>query len=131
MMRTPNIFLPDTTFPNTTIECTICAEPISNYEPTLFNGIEVNPACEICKNSPSDAANLSEKANTCATKLPNFTKADLEIIHKRLKPEEKIRKKVREKLEVRFLNDEIKREEMQELEEELVRDLEAELLNNL
>ena len=69
--------------------------------------------------------------NTCATKLPNFTKADLEIIHKRLKPEEKIRKKVKEKLEVRFLNGEIKREEMQELEEELVRDLEAELLKNL
>ena len=124
VMRNPNIFLPDTTFPNNTIECTICAEPILNYEPTLFNGIEMNPACDICKNSSSDGANLSKKINTCANKLPNFTKADQEIISKRLKPEEKIRKKVKEKLEVRFLNGEIKREEMQELEEELVRDLE-------
>ena len=36
-----------------TIDCTICAEPIPDYEPELFWGvempIEMNPACESCK----------------------------------------------------------------------------------
>jgi hypothetical protein len=30
-------------------DCTICAEPIQNYEPEYFNGVEINPACDDCK----------------------------------------------------------------------------------
>ena len=36
------------TLPNDSerIDCTVCAEPILNYEPEYFNAIEMNPACD-------------------------------------------------------------------------------------
>ena len=105
------------------IECTICADPIPNYEPSLFNGVEINPACDLCNPpSPSQSENL-----------PNLTGADLERKYKKedLKPKERIRLKVQNKLKVRFENAEISREELKELEEELVKDLEEELIINL
>ena len=39
------------TLPNDSegIDCTVCAEPILNYEPEYFNAIEMNPACDNCK----------------------------------------------------------------------------------
>ena len=38
------------TLPNSSEEeCTICAEPIANYEPEYFDGVELNPACDDCK----------------------------------------------------------------------------------
>ena len=36
-----------------TIDCTLCADPIPDYEPEMFPGvempIEMSPACESCK----------------------------------------------------------------------------------
>ena len=93
-----------------------------NYEPTLFSGIEMNPACEACR-TPSNETNRRKLQ-------PNFPKADLERNYEKAKPENKIRQRVREKLEVRFKNGEIDREKLEELEEDLVKDLTAELLNN-
>ena len=47
-----------------TEDCTICAEPIPDYKPSLFNGIEMNPACESCKEFSSDTeAHSEETAN--------------------------------------------------------------------
>ena len=105
------------------IECTICAELIPNYQPTLFFGVEINPACDMC-NPPS---------KTSSENLSNLSKADLERKHNKedIKPREKIRLKVQKKLKVKFENGEISREEMKQLEEDLVKELEEELVNNL
>ena len=72
-----------------TTDCTFCAEPIPNYEPILFYGVEMNPACESCKMSSSDTEANSEKI---ATKPANFAKDDLET---NVKPEERIRQNVK------------------------------------
>jgi hypothetical protein len=90
-------------------------------EPSLFNGVEINPACDLC-NPPSPSANL-----------PNLTGADLERSHnkEKLEPKERIRLKVQNKLKVKFKNGELSKEELKELEEELVKDLEEELIINL
>ena len=47
-----------------TEDCTICAEPIPDYKPSLFNGIEMNPACESCKEFSSDTEAHSEEIVT-------------------------------------------------------------------
>ena len=40
----------DPSFKNSSEEdCTICAEPIQDYVPDYFNGVEMNPACDECK----------------------------------------------------------------------------------
>ena len=76
------------------IECTICAELIPNYQPTLFFGVEINPACDMC-NPPS---------KTSSENLSNLSKADLERKHNKedIKPKEKIRLKVQKKIKVKF-----------------------------
>ena len=63
------------------IECTICAELIPNFQPTLFFGVEINPACDMC-NPPS---------KTSSENLSNLSKADLERKHNKedIKPREK------------------------------------------
>ena len=49
---------------NNNEDCTICAEPIPDYKPSLFNGIEMNPACESCKEFSSDTEAHSEEIVT-------------------------------------------------------------------
>ena len=128
-MCSPDTFDADTALSNIVIEeeieCTICAEPIHHYKPTLFAGIEMNPACDICKTSSNDTETQSEELNKLA-------RADLERKHEKVKPEDIIRQRVKKKLEARFKNGEIgiRIEEMRVLEEDLVKELAAELLNN-
>ena len=84
-----------------TTECTICTEPIPNCKRTLFFGIEMNPACDLCKSPSLDTEADSEKLET---KPSNEAKDDLESKPKKEKVErdEKIRQKVKTKLEVKF-----------------------------
>ena len=79
-----------------------------NYKPTLFFGIKMNPACDLCKSNVAED-DLESK--------PEKEKVELD---------EKIRQKVKTKLEVKFLNGDISRAEMEKLEEELVKELVAE-----
>ena len=127
VLCTPDTFDADTALSNIVIEeeteCTICAEPIPHYKPTLFAGIEINPACDICKTPPNDTETQSEE-------LSKLARADLEIKHAKVKPKDVIRKRVKEKLEARFKNGEISIEEMRLLEEHLVKELTEELLIN-
>ena len=83
----------------------------------------MNPACDICKTSSNDTETQSEQLNKLA-------RADLERKHEKVKPEDIIRQRV--KKEARFKNGEIgiRIEEMRVLEEDLVKELAAELLNN-
>ena len=81
----------------------------------------MNPACDICKTSSNDTETQSEQLNKLA-------RADLERKHEKVKPEDIIRQRV--KKEARFKNGEIGIEEMRVLEEDLVKELAAELLNN-
>jgi hypothetical protein len=115
--------VPENTIEEDIIECTICAEPIPCSKSTLFFGVEINPACNLCK-PPSEPHSEN---------LPSLTKADLERNHGNndLTPKERIRLKVQKKLRLKFESGEINREEMRGLEEELVRDLEKELVKNL
>ena len=83
----------------------------------------MNPACDICKTSSNDTETQSEQLNKLA-------RADLERKHDKVKPEDIIRQRVKKKLEARFKNGEIGIEEMRVLEEDLVKELAAELLNN-
>ena len=105
------------------IECTICAEAIPHYKPTIFAGIEMNPACDACKTPSNDNETQSEELNKLA-------KADLERKHEKVKPKDLIRQKVKEKVEARLKNGEISIEEMRVLEEVLVKELTEEMLNN-
>ena len=70
VLHSPDTFDADTVLPNNVIEdeieCTICAEPIHNYQPTLFAGIEMNPACDVCKTPSNDNKTQSEKLTTLA-----------------------------------------------------------------
>ena len=136
------------------VDCTICAETIKDYVPKYFSGIPLNPACERCNGEVSDDVQCDENANIKNdqdTKIPHLetslnpdsfqlsltsansltlAKDDLEpeFEKEKVKPEQKIRQKINKKLEMRFNNGEISKEEMLELEEELVKELKAELL---
>ena len=87
----------------------------------------MNPACDLCKSPSLDTEAYSEKLET---KPSNVAEDDLEAKPEKEKVEldEKIRQKVKTKLEVKFLNGDISRAEMEKLEEELVKELEVELI---
>ena len=110
-----------------TTECTICAEPIPNYKPTLFFGTKMNPACDLCKSPSLDTETCSENLQI---KPSNLAEDNLEAKpeKKNVELDEKIRQKVKTKLEVKFLNGDISRAEMEKLEEELGQELRAELI---
>ena len=118
---------PNNIVADATIECTICAEPIPDYEPTLFNGVEMNPACKPRKTPSLDIVAHSVKIET---KLSNLAKDDIALKHgkEKVKPAEKIRQAVKKKLDERFNNGEINREEIETLEEVLVKELKEEIL---
>ena len=50
-------------------DCTICAEPIKNYEPEYFDGVEMNPACDNCKSPALETQIPSEQISNVATEL--------------------------------------------------------------
>ena len=52
---------------NTEEDCTICAEPIKNYEPEYFDGVEMNPACDNCKSPAFKTKIPSEQLSNVAT----------------------------------------------------------------
>ena len=109
-------------------ECTICAEPIQNYEPEYFDGIEMNPACDACK-SPFGEPEIQPE------ELFNDTTAEVQTVANNTKEIESargnIRSKVKAKLEERFSRGEISRTDIPALEDELVSDLYEELLKDL
>ena len=87
----------------------------------------MNPACDLCKSQSLDIEAYSEKLET---KPSNVAEDDLEAKPEKEKAEldEKICQKVKTNLEVKFLNGDISRAEMEKLEEELVKELEVELI---
>lgn len=115
------------------IECTICAEPIFEFVPDYFMGLEMNPACDGCKSPTSDPTVITEDTEPSSMVVNNklkSAKGDLERNDKEEieKIRWKIRIKVKTKLEARLRNGEISRDMFKDLEEALVEELEAELV---
>ena len=75
---------PEPCIPNSSQEdCTICAEPIQNYEPEYFNGIEMNPACDDCKPPIGEIRVQSEdlfNGTTAVTVVDVITKNKFETL---------------------------------------------------
>ena len=109
-------------------ECTICAEPIQNYEPEYFDGIEMNPACDACKSPFGEPEIQPEELFIDTTAEVQTVANDTKEIEN---AREKIRSKVKAKLEERFSRGEISRTDIPALEDELVSDLYEELLKDL
>ena len=105
------------------IDCTICAEPILNYKPEYFNTIEINPACDNCK-IPSDETLLQPELSNrkaAADDIEREKKEEIERVRRG------IRYKVKAKLEIKLRKGEISRNNISDLEDELVKELEEEL----
>ena len=87
----------------------------------------MNPACDLCKSPSLDTETCSENLQI---KPSNLAEDNLEAKpeKKNVELDEKIRQKVKTKLEVKFLNGDISRAEMEKLEEELGQELRAELI---
>jgi hypothetical protein len=75
---------PEPCIPNSSQEdCTICAEPIQNYEPEYFNGIEMNPACDDSKPPTGGIRIQSEElfnGTTAVTVVDAVTKNKFETL---------------------------------------------------
>jgi hypothetical protein len=116
------------------IECTICGEPINIYEPEYFNEVEINPACDNCKTQPVETQIQSDELDNSegAAELDSFPHGyfDAENVSKLEKARSKIRLRVKAKLENRCRNGELSRNDITDLEEELVTELEMELLED-
>ena len=81
------------------IECTICAEPIHNYEPDYFNGVEMNPECENCKTQSVKSEIQSEELNNGATEIDSFPDDD-GVDRENLAKLDKVRRVIRLKVKL-------------------------------
>ena len=75
------------------IECTICAEPILEFVPDYFMGLDMNPACDGCKSPTVDTDAQSEEHSSMVANKLQSAKGDLE--RKDEEEIEKIRLKIR------------------------------------
>ena len=46
------------------VVCTICAEPIKNFVPKFFYGVQINPACSKCDDNSTELNNSESKNET-------------------------------------------------------------------
>ena len=116
---------------NISEDCTICAEPIHNYVPEYFNGVEMNAACESCKSPSVENQKQNEEPNKdLATELTKFSydAGHRKTEEKIEKARRKVRSKAKAKLEMKLKNGDISRYEVFDLEEKLVKELDEEIL---
>ena len=71
-------------------DCTICAEPIHNYKPEYFDGLEMNPACDNCKTPSLETQISSKQLSNVPTDLHAINPDDVD--RKEKEPNEKAEK---------------------------------------
>ena len=61
-------------------DCTICAEPIQNYKPDYFDGVEMNPACDNCKTPTLETQTSLKHLNNVPTDLHAINPVDETLV---------------------------------------------------
>ena len=119
------------TFPQEQITCVICTEPVSNYVPKYVLGEEINPACQNCKASSTESETQQEDKIDETSDAVVVIPREPTQTNKEDKIREKMRISIKKKLETRFQEGQISKQEKEELEEELVTEMDEEIAKEI